>query len=82
MDDHQKWLEAAAGIEEDIRYLNASLNQRDLGSLQTALAVYLKNAHSGVTWPRPDDLYCIQELGPESHRVVATATRPDYKLAC
>ncbi len=82
MDDHQKWLEAAAGIEEDIRYLNASLNPRDLGSLQTALAVYLKNAHSGVAWPRPDDLYCIQELGPESHRVVATATRPDYKLAC
>jgi hypothetical protein len=82
MDDHQKWLEAAVGIEEDIRYLNASLNPRDLGSLQTALAVYLKNAHSGVAWPRPDDLYCIQELGPESHGVVATATRPDYKLAC
>ena len=82
MDDHQKWLEAAAGIEEDIRYLNASLNPRDLGSLQTALAVYLKNAHSGVAWPRPDDLYCIQEFGTESHRVVATATRPDYKLAC
>ncbi|HKT49364.1 MAG TPA: hypothetical protein VJV96_03665 [Candidatus Angelobacter sp.] len=82
MDDYQKWLEAAAGIEEDIQYLKASLNTRDLGSLQTALAVYLKNACTGVAWPRPDDLYCIQELGPESQRVVATATRPDYKLAC
>jgi hypothetical protein len=82
MDDYQKWLEAAAGIEEDIQYLKDSLNTRDLASLQTALAVYLKNAHTGVAWPRPDDLYCIQELGPESHRVVATETRPDYKLAC
>lgn len=82
MDDYQKWLEAAAGIEEDIQYLKDSLSPRDLNSLQTALAVYLKNARTEVAWPRPDDLYCIQELGPESHRVVATATRPDYKLAC
>jgi hypothetical protein len=82
MDDYQKWLEAAAGIEDDIRYLKDSLNARDLASLQTALAVYLKNAHAGVAWPRPDDLYCIQELGPESQRIVATATRLDYKLAC
>lgn len=82
MDDYQKWLEAAAGIEEDIQYLKGFLNARDLGSLQTALAVYLKNAHTGVAWPKPDDLYCIQEVGPESQRVVATATRPDYKLAC
>lgn len=82
MDDYQKWLEAAAGIEEDIQYLKASLSPRDLNSLQTALAVYLKNAHTSVAWPRPDDLYCIQEVGPESQRVVATATRPDFKLAC
>lgn len=82
MDDYQKWLEAAAGIQEDIQYLKGSLSPRDLNSLQTALAVYLKNARTGVAWPRPDDLYCIQELGSESQRVVATATRPDYKLAC
>ena len=82
MDDNQKWLEAAAGIEEDIHYLKNSLSAQDLTSLQIALAVYLKNARTGVAWPRPDDLYCIETHGSESQRFVATETRADYKLAC
>lgn len=82
MDDHQKWLEAAAGIEQDINYLKASLSQQDLTSLQIALAVYLQNARTGVAWPRPDDLYCIETHGCESQTFIATETRPDFKLAC
>ncbi len=79
MDDFQKWLEAAAAIEEDIRYLKNSLTPHDLESLEIALAVYLKNARTGVAWPNPDDLYCIEYRGP----VISTETRADYKLlAC
>ncbi len=79
MDDFQKWLEAAAAIKEDIEYLKHSLTPRDLEALETALAVYLKNARTGVAWPKPDDLYCIENRGP----VIATGTVPDYKqLAC
>lgn len=82
MDDFQKWLEAAAAIEEDIQYLKHSLTPRDLETLEIALSVYLKNARTGVAWPKPDDLYCIQALGSESRTVVSTETRADYKLAC
>ncbi len=79
MDDFQKWLEAAAAIEEDIQYLKDSLTPRDRQSLEIALAVYLKNARTGVAWPKPDDLYCIEDCGP----VISTETRADYKLlAC
>ena len=81
MDDFQKWLEAAAGIEEDIQYLRNSLSENDLCSLRIALDVYLKNARTGVAWPKPDDLYCIQALGCGSP-VIKTGTRPDFKLAC
>jgi len=82
MNDSQKWLEAAAAIEEDIRYLTGSLGTQDLASLRIALGVYLKNAHNGIAWPRPDDLYCIEALACESQIVVSTATRADYKFAC
>jgi len=82
MDDNQKWLEAAAGIEEDIHYLKNSVDAHDLASLQIALAVYLKNARSGVAWPKPDDLFCIETHGCDSQTLVATQTRADYKLAC
>ncbi|HZU33594.1 MAG TPA: hypothetical protein VFB79_20940 [Candidatus Angelobacter sp.] len=82
MDDNQKWLLAAAGLEEDIRYLKAaSLTglEKDIQQLRMALAVYKKNAATGVAWPSPDDLYCIQAL-PYGARV-ATATRRDFKTA-
>jgi hypothetical protein len=39
MDDYQKWLEAAAGIEQDIEYLRFSLPESDLRSLHIALDI-------------------------------------------
>ncbi|HZI58893.1 MAG TPA: hypothetical protein VFF39_19070 [Verrucomicrobiae bacterium] len=87
MDDDQKWLAAAAGIEQDIRYLkkamragtNATLEQ-DIHYLRTVLAVYKKNAANGVAWPNPDDLYCINIL-PFAPRQISTAMRRDFKTA-
>lgn len=81
MNDSQKWLEAAAGIEEDIQYLKGSLSEHDLASLQIALGVYLTNARTGVAWPRPDDLYWIETFASHSHVLVSTGICPDYKIA-
>jgi hypothetical protein len=87
MDDDQKWLEAAAGIEQDIGYLKAAMNasalsdlELDIQRLKTVLSVYRKNAAKGVSWPKPDDLFCIQAI-PHGARQVATATRRDFKIA-
>jgi hypothetical protein len=89
MDDDKKWLEAAAGLEQDILYLKAALLvskkqaarglERDIKNLRMALAVYKRNAAAGVAWPSPDDLFCISALpcGPQ----VATGTRRDFKTA-
>jgi hypothetical protein len=82
MDDDQKWLQAAAGLEADILYLKAaSLTslENEIQQLRMALAVYKKNAATGVAWPSPDDLYCINAL-PYGARV-ATATRRCFKTA-
>ena len=90
MDDDQKWLEAAAGIEHDILYLRAALRatrnqaarslEKDIEQLKLALAIYKKNAASGVAWPSPDDLFCIGDFscGPQQ---VSTAMRRDFKTA-
>lgn len=90
MDDDQKWLEAAAGIEQDILYLKAALLvtksqaarslEKDIKHLRMALAVYKKNAATGVAWPSPDDLFCITELscGPQQF---AIGMRRDFKTA-
>ena len=87
MDDDQKWLAAAAGIEQDIRYLKAAMRagttatlEQDIHYLRTVLAVYKKNAAKGVAWPNPDDLYCINIL-PFAPRQVSTAMRRDFKTA-
>ncbi len=82
MDDRQKWLEAAAGIEEDLEYLKPSLQDSDIEQLKIALAVYRKNAASGVPWPNPDDLYCIQAMPYGSETMVATQMRRDHRLVC
>jgi hypothetical protein len=92
MDDDQKWLAAAAGIEQDIGYLKAAKGARkwnepstgldqDIQYLHVVLAVYKKNAATGVAWPNPDDLYCISPL-PYCPQQVATTTRRDFKTAC
>jgi len=91
MDDNQKWLAAAAGIEQDIRYLRAAMctggpngtyatMAQDIQYLKTVLAVYRKNAAKGVAWPNPDDLYCISTLAFAPQQV-STATRRDFKTA-
>lgn len=89
MDDDQKWLEAAFGIEQDIGYLKAAMNldasgaqsslEQDIQHLKTVLSIYRKNAAKGVAWPKPDDLFCIQF--PFGARQVSTATRRDFKTA-
>jgi hypothetical protein len=91
MDDDQKWLEAAAGIEQDIGYLKAAIGsslmsgihsmlEQDIQRLKTVLSVYRKNAAKGIAWPRPDDLFCIQTL-PYGAQQISTATRRDFKTA-
>jgi hypothetical protein len=87
MNDDQKWLEAAAGIEQDIVYLrNAAAKNggllsfvNDIERLKIALAVYRRNASTGVPWPSPDDLFCIDSFS--SPQEVSTAMRRDFKLA-
>jgi hypothetical protein len=89
MDDDQKWLLAAAGIEEDISYLKAAMVSgqwkvapgldQDIQQLKTVLSVYRKNATKGVAWPKPDDLFCIQTL--PYNKQASTATRKSFKTA-
>lgn len=89
MDDDQKWLEAASGIEQDIGYLKAAMGvdasethsrlEQDIQHLRMVLSVYRKNAAKGVAWPKPDDLFCIQL--PYGARQASTETRRDFKTA-
>jgi hypothetical protein len=73
MNDDQKWLEAAAAIEQDIIYLKAAMadakrNGIPLGlgqeilQLNVVLDVYRMNAANGVAFPDPDVLFCISNL--------------------
>ena len=91
MDDDQKWLEAAAAIEQDIHYLKAAIGEgkrngipsgleQEILQLKVVLGVYRKNAAHGVVFPHPDDLYCISTplYGAQA---ASTATRRDYKVA-
>lgn len=88
MNDDQKWLEAAAGIEMDILYLRTAAAKsggtlslaNDIERLKIALAVYKRNAATGVPWPSPDDLFCIDSIS--SPQEISTAMRRDFKLAC
>ena len=91
MDDDQKWLEAAAAIEQDIRYLRAAMVEgkgsgmpsgleQEILKLKVVLGVYRKNAAHKVVFPHPDDLYCISAL-PQGAHAASTAIRRDYKMA-
>jgi hypothetical protein len=69
MNDEQKWLEAAAGLEQDILYLKAALVtatshavpglKNGIEQLKLAVAVFKSNADAGTSWPSPDNLFCI-----------------------
>jgi hypothetical protein len=91
MDDDQKWLEAAAAIEQDIRYLRAAMGEgkrngipsgleHEILQLKVVLGIYRKNAAHGVVFPHPDDLYCISTF-PYDAQAASTAVRRDYKIA-
>jgi len=91
MDDDQKWLEAAAAIEQDIRYLKAAISDgqrngvtsgldQEIRQLNLVLGIYRTNAASGVAFPNPDDLYCISAV-PYGARQASTATRRSFKTA-
>jgi hypothetical protein len=88
MNDDQKWLEAAIALEHDILYLKSAaragdapeLLEKEIKYLKVALAVYKKNATSGVPWPSPDDLFCIHTV-PSTAPQIATSMRRDYKFA-
>ena len=87
MDNDQKWLEAAAAIEQDIMYLKAAAAdarrngiplglEQEILKLKAVLSVYRTNAANGVTFPQPDDLFCISNL---PYGTTQTATRRDFK---
>ena len=89
MDDDQKWLEAAAAIEQDITYLKAATAdaerngiplglEQEILELSAVLGVYRANAANGVVFPNPDDLFCIRNL---SFGTIQTATRRDFKVS-
>ena len=91
MDDNQKWLEAAAAIEQDIRYLKAAMAdakrngiplglEQDILQLNVVLGIYRTNAASGVAFPQPDDLFCISNLSYGT-TPMATATRRNFKAS-
>ena len=61
MNDDQKWLEAAAALEQDILYLKAASRSsalphgldQEIGYLKVAVGVYRKNAAAGVAVAEP-----------------------------
>lgn len=92
MDDDQKWLEAAAAIEQDIHYLKAAMGEgkangipsgleQEIHQLKLVLGIYRTNAAHGVRFPHPDDLYCISALPHGAQAATSTAVRRDYKVA-
>jgi hypothetical protein len=82
MNDAQKWLEAAAGIEQDLEYCKNDLSEDDVSELLLAMAMFRGNATTGVPWPSPDDLYCIQRLPYGTKSLIATDMRRDFKFIC
>lgn len=73
MDDDQKWLEAAAAIEQDIIYLKTAMAdakrngvplglEQEILQLNVVLGIYRTNAANGVAFPHPDNLFCISNL--------------------
>jgi hypothetical protein len=91
MDNDQKWLDAAAAIEQDIKYLKAAMGDakrngipsgldQEIRHLHVVMGVYQTNAASGVAYPNPDDLFCISAL-PYGAREASTATRRSFKTA-
>lgn len=77
MDDNQKWLEAAAAIEKDITYLKAAMAdaerngiplglEQEILQLNVVLGIYRTNSATGIAFPHPDNLFCINDLPYEA----------------
>jgi hypothetical protein len=90
MDDNQKWLEAAAAIEQDIIYLKAAMADakrngillslgQEILQLNVVLDVYRMNAASGVAFPHSDVLFCISNSYDAAH--ASRATRHGLKAS-
>lgn len=86
MDDDQKWLEAAAAIEQDIIYLKAAMAdakrngmllglEQEILQLNVVLGIYRTNAANSVVFPDPDELFCVNNLSYEPTKVSKPATR-------
>jgi hypothetical protein len=91
MNDDQKWLEAAAAIEQDIIYLKTAMSdakrngiplrlEQEILQLNVVMDVFRMNAANGVAFTHPDDLFCISNLSCGAPQM-ATATRRDYKVS-
>ena len=88
MNDDQKWLEAASGLEQDILYLKAALVtatshavpglKNGIEQLKLAVAVFRNNAASGMSWPNPD---CLFSIDLRSHASVTAGIRRPLKMA-
>jgi len=69
MTDNQKWLEAAAGLEQDIVYLKSALVtatsqavpmlRKGIERLRLAVVVFRSNAAAGMRWPSGAELLSI-----------------------
>lgn len=86
MDDDQKWLEAAAAIEQDIIYLKAAMAdakgngvplglEQEILQLNAVLGIYRTNSANGVVFPHADDLFCIDNLAINATEASKTAPR-------
>jgi hypothetical protein len=91
MNDNQKWLEAAAAIEQDIIYLKAATAdakrngiplrlEQEIIQLNVVLDVYRMNAASGVTFPPPDVLFCSSNVPYDAMKASKT-TRHGLKAS-
>jgi hypothetical protein len=88
MTDNQKWLEAAAGLEQDIVYLKSALVtatsqavpmlKKGIERLRLAVAVFRSNAAAGMRWPSGAELLSIDL---QSSTALRTAMYRQYNLA-
>jgi len=88
MTDHQKWIEAAAVLEQDIAYLKSALVtatsqavpvlKKGIERLRLAVAVFRSNAAAGMRWPSGAELLCIDL---QSSSALHKATFRQYNVA-
>ena len=88
MTDNQKWLEAAAGLEQDIVYLKSALVtatsqavpvlKKGIERLRLAVTVFRSNAAAGMRWPSSAELLSIDL---QSSTTLRTVMSRQYNVA-